>query len=82
MRCRWTVRLAVSVVVIAASCALLWLHGSALSEAFGEGPPYYGRTMNMDKWSDPRPALVLLDSGVIVVSGAAWFAARRYGRGN
>ncbi len=33
---------------------------SALSidEAFGTGPPYYGGTTNMDKWSDPTQALI------------------------
>ena len=33
----------------------------ALSEAYGSGPPYYGRTQNMDKWTDPIPVLALLD---------------------
>jgi hypothetical protein len=29
-----------------------------LTEAFGSGPPYYSRTTNMDKWSNPFPWLV------------------------
>lgn len=26
-----------------------WINFSALSEAYGSGPPYYSRTTNMDK---------------------------------
>lgn len=29
------------------------------SEAYGSGPPYYGRTTNMDKWGDPLRALLI-----------------------
>jgi len=29
--------------------------------AYGSGPPYYGRTTNMDKWESPLAALAILD---------------------
>ena len=41
--------------------------------AFGSGPPYYGRTTNMDKWQDPLPYLIVVD---LVSATCAWFAAR------
>lgn len=45
-----------------------------LIEAFGSGPPYFNRTVNMDKWSDPIPFLVVLDSTVIAIfCGVFWF---------
>lgn len=34
---------------------------------FGDGPPYYGRTTNMDKWEDPVPTLLAIDISVAVV---------------
>ncbi|MBB6051790.1 hypothetical protein HNQ39_003600 [Armatimonas rosea] len=36
---------------------LLTLWGT-YDEAYGSGPPYYNRTVNMDKWSDPTPQLL------------------------
>jgi hypothetical protein len=41
-----------------------------LSEAYGEGPPFYGRTTNMDKWESPAQMLAIVDAvalGPIVV---------------
>lgn len=43
------------------SFAIGWLNYSLLIDAYGSGPPYYGRTINMDKWSDPIPFLILVD---------------------
>lgn len=39
----------------------------ALVEAFGDGPPYYGRTTNMDKWESPLPILAMIDIVVLVL---------------
>lgn len=42
-----------------------------LIEAFGNGPPYYGRTTNMDKWSNPLPVLVVVDAiGALAVAAS------------
>lgn len=41
--------------------ALAWLNYDLLSEAYGSGPPHYGRTTNMDKWASPFPNLLILD---------------------
>ncbi len=45
--------------------------------AFGSGPPYYGRTTNMDKWQNPIPYLVVFDSVAVVVTAllARWSVA-------
>ena len=56
-------RIAVGLVLLAAA----WLNYDALSEAFGSGPPYHGRTANMDKWTNPIPHLAVLD---ILIVGA------------
>ena len=45
-----------------------------LSEAYGDGPPYYGRTVNMDKWTSPLPIVVPVD--LVAVAAIAWSAAR------
>lgn len=47
-----------------------WLNYQELHEAYGSGPPYHGRTVNMDKWSDPLPGLLMLD-GISLLIGAA-----------
>ncbi|HLK99331.1 MAG TPA: hypothetical protein VK539_02060 [Myxococcaceae bacterium] len=58
----------VSAVLLLAGVA--WLNVLNLSEAYGDGPPYYGRTTNMDKWSDPVPVLLVLDAVTLAVVGA------------
>ena len=52
---------------------LAMLNYFALTEAFGSGPPYYGRTTNMDKWSNPVPMLLLVDVGAIAI---LWLLSR------
>ena len=47
-----------------------WLSYDSLREAYGSGPPYYGRTVNMDKWHNPIPGLLMLD-GLALLMGAA-----------
>jgi len=47
-----------------------WLSYDSLREAYGSGPPYYGRTVNMDKWHNPLPGLLMLD-GLALLMGAA-----------
>ena len=32
----------------------------SLAEAYGAGPPHYGGTTNMDKWSSPWPVVAML----------------------
>ncbi|GJH28752.1 hypothetical protein [Caballeronia novacaledonica] len=49
-----------------------------LNEAYGDGPPYYARTMNMDKWTDPLPALAAIDAVTVLLIVAVVYVARRY----
>ncbi|MDN7603718.1 hypothetical protein QZM68_28575 [Burkholderia gladioli] len=50
-----------------------------LQDAYGDGPPYYGRTTNMDKWESPFPMLLPVDAVVIVLLGvyAIWLRRTR-----
>jgi hypothetical protein len=48
----------IAAVVIA---AVIWFNYVNLDEAYGAGPPYYGRTTNMDKWANPIPILAVVD---------------------
>ncbi|SDH01047.1 hypothetical protein SAMN04515659_3955 [Dyella sp. 333MFSha] len=41
-------------------------------EYFGDGPPYFGRQENLDKWVDPRGWLALSDA---VLGCAVWKVA-------
>ena len=63
-----------AVVVFVAGVALNWL---LLDELYGSGPPYYGRTTNMDKWTSPWPDLAILDAMLLVVVAGLLFYARR-----
>jgi hypothetical protein len=59
---------ALSAIVVIAVCAL---HTRATYlEYYGDGPPYYGRTTNMDKWQSPMTELVVSNA-----LGLAWLAA-------
>ena len=49
-----------------------------LNEAYGNGPPYYSRTTNMDKWVDPLPTLAAVDAfTVLIVVAALYFTQRK-----
>ena len=37
-----------------------------ITGTFGDGPPYYGRTTNMDKWENPLPTLVAIDAIALI----------------
>jgi hypothetical protein len=66
----------IAVAVLVVVGALLLVHVRLLSEAYGDGAPYYGRTTNMDKWSSPWPALATLDA-FAVAALVAWRVGRR-----
>ena len=61
----------IAYLFIAACVALVlfaaYINFDAIVGAFGEGPPYYGRTTNMDKWENPIPVLVAIDVAVVAV---------------
>lgn len=46
----------------------VWITADMLNEAYGAGPPYYGRTVNMDKWTSPWLALVAIDGLVLLIA--------------
>jgi multisubunit Na+/H+ antiporter MnhC subunit len=48
-----------------------YINVQSLVEAYGSGPPYFGRTTNMDKWSSPLPALLMLDALVLLIAVVA-----------
>jgi len=56
-----------SALLLAFLVALAWWNVSELREAFGPGPPHYGRSTNMDKWVNPAPVLLTVDLAVIAV---------------
>jgi hypothetical protein len=49
----------------------------ALSEAFGDGPPYFSRTTNMDKWTNPLPILLAIDTAVLMLTALGLVLIRR-----
>jgi len=47
-----------------------------LQEAYGGGPPYYSRTTNMDKWTNPLPTLGIIDGITVLIITAYVYAQR------
>ena len=70
-----------SILVLAVTSAIvglcLYYDVATITEFYGSGPPYYGRTTNMDKWSDPLPSLVVVNLGAAVVVAMALFWTRK-----
>lgn len=68
--------LTVMVALVSLVVAFNWIN---LSEAYGSGPPYYSRTTNMDKWTNPLPVLTAVDvlSLLIVALLALWIRRSR-----
>lgn len=62
--------------IFAVLAGTLWLNLAVLAEAYGAGPPFYGRTTNMDKWASPWPWLAPID----LVAGVAVLLLARSGR--
>jgi hypothetical protein len=54
-----------------------WLNYEQLNEAYGSGPPYYNRTVHMEKWSNPLPGLLMIDAVCLLVGAAAVQLFRR-----
>lgn len=56
-----------------------WLNYDLLREAYGSGPPYFSRTVNMDKWSSPVPGLLIIDVvALLIVAVAVKMFGRRH----
>ena len=51
--------------------AAAYVNYVSLVDAYGSGPPYYGHTTNMDKWSSPLPGLLMIDGVVLLMVAAA-----------
>jgi hypothetical protein len=56
-----------------------WANYIALNEAYGYGPPHYGRTTNMDKWSDPLPRLLVINGIAAAIVLGIVLLIRRHG---
>ncbi len=54
-----------------------WVNYDNLVEAYGQGPPYYGRTTNMDKWASPLPGLAVIDSLALLGAWGLWLHGSR-----
>ncbi|WP_118180654.1 hypothetical protein [Paraburkholderia phosphatilytica] len=62
------------VVMLLLVVAFNWVD---LSEAYGDGPPYYSRTVNMDKWENPLPVLLAVDlAAAVIIAGFAVYMRR------
>jgi hypothetical protein len=56
---------------------LAWANYDVIVESYGSGPPYYGRTTNMDKWTNPMPGLLAIDlPGLALAGGLSYLGLR------
>jgi hypothetical protein len=65
---------------IALIALLAWINYEVIAESYGSGPPYYGRTTNMDKWTNPMPGLAAIDLPGLVVAGGLGYLGLRLRR--
>jgi hypothetical protein len=72
-----TVRILVGAGLLASLAFVITFNVINIREAYGDGPPYYSRTTNMDKWTDPRPILGAVDGAMLVAIGAYFYWIRR-----
>lgn len=67
---------ALAVLGVLAVCALRTR--AIYLEYYGDGPPYYGRTTNMDKWQSPLFELVVTNAlGLAGLALLAYWLRRR-----
>ena len=71
---RWIVG---AVVVLLAAVA----NYTIVTEFYGSGPPYYGRTKNLDKWSNPLPILGFINGGAAALCLLVVKVSKQRGRG-
>jgi hypothetical protein len=65
---------------VALIAVLAWASYGVMLESYGSGPPYYGRTTNMDKWTNPVPGLLAIDLPGLVLAGGLCYLGLRLGR--
>ena len=58
---RWMI---VAAVIVTAG----WIAAMELIEAYGSGPPFFGRTTNMDKWSSPWPTIGAVSAVAVLLA--------------
>ncbi|PMS33229.1 hypothetical protein [Trinickia symbiotica] len=70
-------QLLLGVALVALAGPIIAFNVININEAFGDGPPYYGRTTNMDKWFNSLPVLAAVDSlGLLVIAACIYFMRR------
>ena len=67
-------KIIIYIIIFILVSGVIAFNGYSLIEAYGSGAPYYSRTTNMDKWSNPVPVLFIIDVVVIIIT----FYAFRY----
>ena len=70
-------RVLITMVIVTLVIAVVTFNWINVSEAYGGGPPYYSRTTNMDKWTDPLPVLGAVDALTVLVVLALVYDIRR-----
>ncbi|ADG16092.1 hypothetical protein HDG35_002623 [Paraburkholderia sp. JPY681] len=71
------VRVFAGMVLLALVVSVAAFNVINLNETYGSGEPYYSRTTNMDKWTDPLPMLGVVDGVAAAVVAAGVFLWRR-----
>ena len=65
-----------AIAAVVAGCVVL--DYGIVAEAYGPGPPYYGRTVNMDKWESPNAMLIGVHVVGLLLAALLVAILRRY----
>lgn len=79
MNPRRLVQASIGAILLTFIAGVAVFNGINLVEAYGSGEPYYSRTTNMDKWSDPLPALYTTDTITVALTIGYFLWTRRKG---
>ena len=77
MQARRALTYACFALAIALVGCLAWASYDVVVESYGTGPPYYGRTTNMDKWTSPVPGLLAIDLPGLGIAGGLIYLGLR-----
>lgn len=71
------IRVSVGALLVVFIAGVAMFNGLNLIEAYGSGEPYYSRTTNMDKWTNPLPALCATDTVTVALTIGYFLWTRR-----
>ena len=72
-----TLKFVIRMSVLLLLVLTIYVNYHNLLGAFGNVPPYYGKSTNMDKWTNPVPYLIAMNVVVTILATIFWRFSNR-----